>query len=121
MIVPFNQSTPIRQARGQSTPTPPPDVFLAMAAAQMHSMGRLFEPEPEDGSSEFKKSIDRRIGDAPDDISRSPLEVDKGTSAKDEMTPSKMQTQKQKPPVEAIYNDSGQIVDIDTKPRGKAK
>ena len=44
MIVPFNQSP--RQARGVPSPiTPPPDVFLAMAAAQMHAQGRLFEPE----------------------------------------------------------------------------
>jgi len=47
MIVPFNQSSATRQARGVPAPmTPPPDVFLAMAAAQMHERGRLFEPEP---------------------------------------------------------------------------
>ncbi|SRR5258706_9832097 len=119
MIVPFNQSPTTRQARGQSI-EPPPDVFLAMAAAQMHSMGRLFEP-PDEADSKFKQSIDRKLKDPEDDIIRSPLEVDKGTSGKDEMAPSKMQVQKQKPPPEAIYNDSGQIVDIDTKPRGKAK
>jgi len=48
MIVPFNQSPATRQARGvpegQSIASPP-DVFLAMAAAQMHEQGRLFEPQ----------------------------------------------------------------------------
>lgn len=69
-----------------------------MAAAQMHSMGRLFEPEPTDA------------------MDRSPLEIDKGTSSKDVMTPQKMMDNKINLP-EAIYNDSGQIVDLDTKPR----
>src|SRR6266403_874342 len=48
MIVPFNQSPATRQARGGPETSPaesPPDVFLAMAAAQMHAQGRLFETE----------------------------------------------------------------------------
>ena len=49
MIVPSNQSPTTRQARGVPAPiTPPPDVFLAMAAAQMHTEGRLFEPKAPD-------------------------------------------------------------------------
>ncbi len=47
MIVPFNQSPATRQARGEPESTSgPPSVYLAMAAAQMHEQGRLFEPEP---------------------------------------------------------------------------
>ncbi len=44
MIVPFNQSSATRQAHGVPAEAPPA-VFLAMAAAQMHAQGRLFEPE----------------------------------------------------------------------------
>jgi len=89
MIVPFNKGIITRQAPSVESPL---DVFLAIAAAQMHSMGRLFEPEPE---------------------SQKP--------SKDVLTPDRMQSQGQKPPPEAIYNDSGQVVDFDIKPRGKAK
>lgn len=52
MIVPFNQSP--RQARGVPA-EPPPDVFLAMAAAQMHAQGRLFEPEPKEPNAKADK------------------------------------------------------------------
>ncbi len=44
MIVPFNNAT--RQARGEPASAPLSPAFLAMAAAQMHAQGRLFEPEP---------------------------------------------------------------------------
>ncbi len=62
MIVPFNQSPTTRQARGvsQSSGVPesspaPPTVFLAMAAAQMHAQGRLFEPESKEQNAKADK------------------------------------------------------------------
>jgi len=56
MIVPFNQSPTTRQARGVPAPiTPPSDVFLAMAAAQMHAQGRLVEPEPKEPNAKADK------------------------------------------------------------------
>jgi len=54
MIVPFNKVA-TRQARGEPTSTPPSDVFLAMAAAQMHAQGRLFEPEPKEPNAKADK------------------------------------------------------------------
>ena len=58
MIVPFNKSQPKPEAPRQ----PPPDVFLAMAAAQMHTQGRLFEPIAEtkdyaDSPAEFEAGV----------------------------------------------------------------
>ncbi len=60
MIVPFNQSPATRQAHGvsqssgESSPAPP-TVFLAMAAAQMHAQGRLFEPELKESNAKADK------------------------------------------------------------------
>jgi len=52
MIVPFNQSP--RQAPRVPAEAPP-EVFLAMAAAQMHTQGRLFEPEPKEPNAKVDK------------------------------------------------------------------
>jgi len=47
MIVPFRQAPDEPKA-----PAPPDPVYLAMAAAQMHTQGRLFEPKVEDAKTD---------------------------------------------------------------------
>jgi hypothetical protein len=95
-IVPFTRQDPSQSPLLNIDPT-----FLAMAAATMHSIGRLFEPDP----------IDTRDNPiiAPSD----------GGRAKDVMTPDHMKSQKEPAPPESIYNDQGQVIDIDTTPRKK--
>lgn len=67
-------------------------VFFGMAAGRLYQEGRLFETN--------------------DAMDKPPVPT--GRKA-DEMTPEQMQRQRRPAPPETIYDDSGKIVDFDTK------
>ncbi len=93
-VVPFS---PNAASPKGSDPEPVDPTYLLMAAAQMHSMDRLFEPE----------------------MAKDEIKPSGPSQSRDVISSDKVIRDRQANPPETIYDDKGQIVDYDMTLRKK--